>query len=162
MSQGIMSEDDGTAIPVPPAVKKARPAKRRVASAPLPAAPAPPDATLITPSPSPSPNSKKKLERMVKVSHRSCWNRSDRSQSSSLKNAFNPGSVRNRPGGNLRTVSMMNSGYHDRYPGESTLQFYPPPDPNRFKPSPTAKEDSQKTMVDGGVCPGKVEEIFAV
>ncbi|KAF9246146.1 hypothetical protein BU15DRAFT_38400, partial [Melanogaster broomeanus] len=49
LSQGIMTEDDGTGQQVALVVKKARPAKRRVTSAPLPA----PDAKLITPSPTP-------------------------------------------------------------------------------------------------------------
>ncbi|KAH7889392.1 hypothetical protein F5I97DRAFT_521092 [Phlebopus sp. FC_14] len=125
-----MAEDDGTAKPVSSGMKNGRPAKRRVASAPLPATPEGSAESLITPSPTPSPsNSKKKFERL----------------SSSLKTAFNPTSGRNRPPGNVRTVSVKAPGRYDRYPGEGTLQFYPPPDISRFRKSPQTEEGSQNT-----------------
>ncbi|KAF9218228.1 hypothetical protein BS17DRAFT_791892 [Gyrodon lividus] len=143
MSQGIMTEDDGTAQQVPLMVQKARPAKRRVASAPLPQVA---DKDLITPSPTPSPNSKRKMERM----------------SSSLKSAFNPAIVRNRPAGNVRTISMKAPGRHDRYPGEGTLQLYPTPNPNRFRKSPETEEESQNTLVDEGEDPKRVGEVVRV
>ena len=56
LSQGIVSEDDGTAQRGK-TQKKARPSQRRVISAPVAIAQA--TGALITPSPSPSPNAKK-------------------------------------------------------------------------------------------------------
>ncbi|KAL4077120.1 hypothetical protein V8B97DRAFT_2080191 [Scleroderma yunnanense] len=109
LSQGITSEDDGTAQ----TQKKTRPSQRRVTSAPVATAQA--TGTLITPSPSPSPNSKK-IELM----------------SNSLKAAFHPGMARHRITHNVRTVSMNGPRRNEPYPGEGVLKFYPPPDPSRF------------------------------
>ncbi|KAF8843554.1 hypothetical protein BDN67DRAFT_964014 [Paxillus ammoniavirescens] len=156
MSQGIMTEDDGTAQQMLPVVTKTRPAKRRVASAPLPQGV---DMNLITPSPTPSPKSKKNMERMVNTAAVTSCFVIDRLQSSSLKTAFNPAIGRSRPAGNVRTVSMKAPGRHDRYPGEGILQLYPSPNPNRFK---KATEESQTTLVDEGEDLERVGEVVGV
>ncbi|KAG1756650.1 uncharacterized protein EDB91DRAFT_1093789 [Suillus paluster] len=123
MAQGIIPNDNSALI-----VPKNRPAKQRVASAPV----AQLVNTLMTPSPSLSPNS----------------NRLDR-LSIELKNAFPPVQGRVRPALSLRTVSVKGRGRYDQFPGEGLLDLGPPPNPGRFMQGPdSASQESESTAVD--------------